>query len=843
MMNINTLYPHNREAYEAVMNHFDSGNQKACIVHATGTGKSYVIAAVADHFKKVMVVAPNNYIIAQVQGTVDRNDVDFTTYTQLLFDAEAGKINKEQYDLIVFDEFHRTGAKRWAEGVQHVMQLNPDAKIFGTSATPIRYLDNGRDIAEELFEGQVMSTLSVQDAWIQKILIPPVYVIGLDSFSKIKEDCLQKINSGFIPAEGRQGMLQQLEIAQQAWDQSGGVPGIIRDNISPEAKRIIVFCPGIETLEDDRTAVMNWFQKAGIQVAGTYVVESSRSEKDNISEMTQFQQEEEEGVKVMFSINMLNEGVHVPRVDALIMLRRTVSMNIYLQQMGRCMAAIDENRPRPVILDLQNNIANVGANNFYFLSDEEYFKSKTKYGYMGEDRNMTVKGVALDIANIIGIINNKYNDYRKFFDWNNNYEQAKAFFEEHGHFPSYKEDKKLYHWAIHWMNKVYMKSPEMNEEKAKMLRDIGYIYRTAKDRNENLWMNNYQEAMESCEQYGHFPSYKENPKIYCWVFAWWKRSYLKNPEANEEKAKMLREIGFEYQSVDVKNKNQWETNYNESKAFFEKHGHFPSSNHNHKLYDWAKNWWRNNYLADTEQQQEKADMLTAIGFKPIEHKKKSQLHEEMWMKNYLQCKEFFDEHGRFPTIKENSHLYQWAKQWWILSYLKNPEQHQEKADMLNGVGYTYRTAVQMNEDKWMTKYLEAKAFFDKHGHFPTANENQTSKKWARQWLREKYANDPVKYQQKADMLRAIGLEIEDKAVPRIGNPSIVRQSTGYAVRCKIDEVQQMAKPITEKEYSQYEDLRQSGKQDEAEDFKSRLAEKYFKSDLSLEKEKSNIIKR
>ena len=236
-------------------------------------------------------------------------------------------------------------------------------------------------------------------------------------------------------------------------------------------------------------------------------------------------------------------------------------------------------------------------------------------------------------------------------------------------------------------------------------------------------------------------------------------------------------------------------------------------------------------------------MLTAIGFVPKEAKSMNQLHDEQWYRNYNEARMFYEEHGHFPAVKEDNKLYQWAKQWWILSYLKNPEKYQKKADMLNEVGYTYRTAEQMNEDKWMIKYLEAKAFYDKNGHFPTATENQTSKKWARQWLRNIYASDPVKYQQKADMLRAIGLDIEDKVPPRIINPSIVRQGTGYAVRCKIDGVQHMAKPITEKEYRQYEDLRQSGKQDDAEDFKRRLAEKYFKSDLSLEKEKSNIIRR
>lgn len=842
-MNPNTLYPHNREAYEAVINHFNSGNQKACIVHATGTGKSYVIGAVADHFKKVLVVAPNNYVIAQVQSTIDREDVDYTTYTQLMMDADKGHNDNYSYDLIVFDEFHRTGAKRWTEGVHHIMQQNPRAKVFGTSATPIRYLDNGRDMAEELFEGQVLSTITVQDAWVKDILVPPVYVIALENFNKIKEECLKKINSEYIPDKERPAMLQWLETAQQAWVKSGGVPGIIREYVNPDIKRVIAFCPNIEDIEEDRMSIEKWFRDAGMQVDGTYVIESSRTEKQNMEEMARFQQDGYQGVKVMISVNMLNEGIHVPRVDALLMLRRTVSMNIYLQQMGRCMAAEQGKDNRPVILDLQNNIVNVSQQSFFFLSDEEYYNSVRKFNYTGEDRNMTVKGAALDIINIVQAIENKYNDCRKFFSWNNNYEAVKAFYEENGHFPTYREDKKLYHWAIDWMNRYYLKNPDEHEEKMQKLRDIGFVYQTSVERNDILWMKNYEEVLAFQDEYGHFPTAKEDNRLYGWAWSWWNRTYLKNPEKQEEKAQMLRELGFVYQNSVEKNEGQWMQNYIEAKAFFEEHGQFPTSSQQHKLYDWAKNWWRMNYLQNPEIHQEKADMLKAIGFVPKEPKSINQLHDEQWYRNYNEAKAFFKEHGHFPTSKEDKKVYQWAKQWWFLSYLKNPEIHQEKADMLNGIGYSYRTAEQMNEDKWMAKYLEAKAFFDKHGHFPSATENLTSKKWARQWLRKIYASDPVKYQQKADMLRAIGLEIEDKGLPRISNPSIVRQNTGYAVRCKIDGVQHMAKAITEKEYRQYEELHQSGKQDDAEYLKIRLAEKYFKSDLSLEKEKSNFVRR
>ena len=44
------MLPHNYEAYQKVMAHYDSGRNKAAIVHATGTGKSYIIAAVAHQF-------------------------------------------------------------------------------------------------------------------------------------------------------------------------------------------------------------------------------------------------------------------------------------------------------------------------------------------------------------------------------------------------------------------------------------------------------------------------------------------------------------------------------------------------------------------------------------------------------------------------------------------------------------------------------------------------------------------------------------------------------------------------------------------------------------------------
>ena len=79
------LLPHNRKAYEKVMDHFEN-HQRAAIVHATGTGKSYCIAAIASHFSKVLVMAPNNFVLNETQK-VCNDAVEFRTYASTIYDS------------------------------------------------------------------------------------------------------------------------------------------------------------------------------------------------------------------------------------------------------------------------------------------------------------------------------------------------------------------------------------------------------------------------------------------------------------------------------------------------------------------------------------------------------------------------------------------------------------------------------------------------------------------------------------------------------------------------------------------------------------------------------------
>ena len=104
----------------------------------------------------------------------------------------------------------------------------------------------------------------------------------------------------------------------------------------------------------------------------------------------------------------------------------------------------------------------------------------------------------------------------------------------------------------------------------------------------------------------------------------------------------------------------------------------------------------------------------------------------------------------------------WAMNWWRKMYLNNQVLHQEKADMLVDIGFKYQTVDEMNDKKFMENYKEAKLFYDEYGHFPTHTESKRISLWAKCWWVRTYLKNQELYQEKADMLIAIGFEYKGK---------------------------------------------------------------------------------
>lgn len=343
------LYHHNQVAYEKVMG-FLKNNNKACIVHATGTGKAYIAANVAKNFKRVLCLVPNEYIQFHTERLMPKN-VIFSFYHSTL---SKDFIMPHGLDLIILDEFHRAGACKWGEKVREIIANNPNAKIFGTTATEIRYLDNGRDMAKELFDGNIVSRITLRDAWENNILPTPTYVTGLCDITPACDAFVSKVgNNARLDEKSRIEALRRVNSLRVDWLNADGISDIVKRHVPKEAKRVIVFCDKIKNIPEFEEKCRGWFGDAGINVVETFT--ANESNPNSLEDVKAFTNPfKENGVKIMFAVNMLNEGIHVEGVDVVILLRSTMSRIIHLQQIGRCFAA--DKMIQPVILDLVDNL-------------------------------------------------------------------------------------------------------------------------------------------------------------------------------------------------------------------------------------------------------------------------------------------------------------------------------------------------------------------------------------------------------------------------------------------------------------------------------------------------------
>lgn len=219
------LFAHNEEAYIAATQML-AEKGKAAIVHPTGTGKSYIgFKLCEDHpDKTVCWLSPSEYIfktqlenLAKAAAGYVLGNIRFYTYAKLM-NMTGEEMAAIHPDYIILDEFHRCDAEQWGAGVNTLLRLYGGVPVLGLSATAIRYLDNQRDMADELFDGNVASEMTLGEAIVRGILAPPKYVLSVFSYRKDLEkyrkriaatrnravrDQAEKIPGGIAPGAGK----------------------------------------------------------------------------------------------------------------------------------------------------------------------------------------------------------------------------------------------------------------------------------------------------------------------------------------------------------------------------------------------------------------------------------------------------------------------------------------------------------------------------------------------------------------------------------------------------------------------------------------------------------------
>jgi len=662
------LYNHNKTAYQKVMRAFETAD-RTCVVHPTGTGKSYLIAAVSESFKRVLILGPNTFVLDQVHSVLKwrKRGVEYMTYQTLNLTENP----HTDYDLICLDEFHRTGAPEWGAAVDRLLELNTEAKVFGTTATHIRYLDNERNMADELFQGNIASHITIAEAWNQNILPIPRYVSGLFRWDKTISEAQERIErSRSLSDKEKRERIFRLTNAHLHWELSYGMPAILKKHLDKDARRVIVFCGNIESLEQMRDEVVGWFREAGFTVASTCIMHSDLTDCEQREQMDRFEDDTDgNGVKLMFSVNMLNEGIHVPNVNAVLMLRTTSSRIIYMQQMGRCLTTA--NTEKPLVLDMVDNITTTTA--IKGLQDEfDAIEIPQAERDGREPRKFEVMDYTLGVKDLMEKL---VPESPERIPYEERIAMATAFCEKHGRVPGKRSDKQeMRNWAI--LITHYKNAREVQELIARFGRPT-FEKRLAR-------------ATAFCEKHGHTPGNNDDKEE---ANNWWNllQSNGKHPEVLALRNQYGRPMGKPY-----------EERLEQVMTFCTQHGRLPKSRvkEEKKEYD---NW--NVLLGAHRQKPEVQALIEQYGKVVVSYEERLR-----------QATTFCEKHNRLPNPKTEQEEYNNWKNLWIT--YKDRQEVQVLRDKYEEKQITFEERIAM-----------ATAFCKKHGRVPGEADRKEKNNW------------------------------------------------------------------------------------------------------------------
>ena len=353
------LLKHNQEAYEKVQKAISDGKKKIAISHATGTGKSYLIAKLFEDYNndKKLVLVPSTYICDQIQKLFEKysiQNVDVILY-QKLIKMDDKDIAAMDYDVVALDEYHHDAAtKVWGSKVKTLIETHSETIFFGTSATPIK--TDGVNAIDELFEGNCASDLPLSEGIAKKIVPLPKYVGALYTLDDELERLRKKVENATNTKEEKQEFYKKINAMRSQIEKSYGMPIILNKNIKNKEGKYIVFCKNKKHLSDIKETVIGWFRTAGCKNINAYIVHSSYENKD--AEYKAFCDDTSHSLHLLFCVDMLNEGLHLKNISGVLLLRPTRSGIVWHQQIGRAIEANNTNTP--VIIDAVNNFRSAG---------------------------------------------------------------------------------------------------------------------------------------------------------------------------------------------------------------------------------------------------------------------------------------------------------------------------------------------------------------------------------------------------------------------------------------------------------------------------------------------------
>lgn len=337
------------EALKNLKNLREDKKNKALIISATGTGKTYLSAFDAKAFnpKKLLFVVHRLTIAKDSLDTFrsvfgkdktmglysgDKRELDcdfvFSTIQTISKSSHLEKFSKNHFDYIIIDETHRSGADSYLRLINH---FEPEF-LLGMTATPER--TDGNDIFQ-LFDHNIAYEIRLNRA-MEEDMLSSFHYYGVTDLLIDNTETDNKTDFNLLISGERVS-----RIIEQA-NFYGSDNGITRG---------LIFC----SRKNEAIELSALFNLKGYK---TVALTGDSSEEERANSIEKLESDDlPEKLDYIFTVDIFNEGIDIPKINQIIMLRPTASAIIFIQQLGRGLRKV-EGKSYLTVIDFIGNYEN-----------------------------------------------------------------------------------------------------------------------------------------------------------------------------------------------------------------------------------------------------------------------------------------------------------------------------------------------------------------------------------------------------------------------------------------------------------------------------------------------------
>lgn len=362
-----------QEALTALAKLQQDNKQKALLISATGTGKTYLSAFAVKKAnpKRLLFLAHREQILKQAcktfakiipdiqYGILSANHKDFhkpylfATINMLSKEENLTQFTPTHFDYIIIDETHRAGASSYLK----ILNYFQPQFLLGMTATPER--TDGFDIYQ-LFDHNIAYEIRLNQA-MQENLLCPFHYFGITDITVDDQEINDNSTFNDLTTDAR---VTHIINQSQYYGFSG------------ERLRGLIFCSHIEEAQ----ILSQKFNERGFHTIALSGKDSQETRTNAIHKLEQ--KERSTGLDYIFTVDIMNEGIDIPAINQIIMLRPTKSAIIFVQQLGRGLRKYPQ-KDYVVILDFIGNYQNNFMIPIALSGDTSYNKDNIRH-YVAE---------------------------------------------------------------------------------------------------------------------------------------------------------------------------------------------------------------------------------------------------------------------------------------------------------------------------------------------------------------------------------------------------------------------------------------------------------------------------